>query len=150
MNINFSAASILILTEVYGEKIKVFKYYHGGTLVIYELIGILSILTYAYSLMKLWSLKLSTETIQNMRSPIILYFLEPLFVISAFYSIFAHWLKNTLVHISLCEWKMFAVSEFSRKLFHCSCKYSELNVLFFIYQRENHRGHHFNIHDYGY
>lgn len=94
-----------------------YKYYYCVTLAIYESIWVLSILTYLYSLMNLWSTKLSKKTIRTMKlEPIvILYFLEPLYFILSGYAFCSYWIKNTSVHISLCQWKMFAVSEFPKK-----------------------------------
>lgn len=133
-NFHFSTACTLILTEVYGEKIKMHKHYYYRALAIYELIGLISVLTYVYSLTKLWSIKLSGKNIQNLtyESITILYFLEPLYVITSLYVICVHWIGNTFVHVSLCEWKMSAVSAFSKKHYAFTAQLYFNGCFFFI------------------
>lgn len=89
--------------EAYGDKIKMRKYYYGATLFMYEFVGFLSMFTYIYTLFNVSS----TEKWSFGKYP----FVELSYFLPIGLILCAHWIKNTFVHISLFQCKMYEVSE---------------------------------------
>lgn len=92
----------LIFTEAYAEKIKIHAYYYGATLFVYEFIGLLSMVTYFYSLLNVSS----TDKWSFGKHP----FVELSYFLPIGFILCAHWIKNTFVHISVFQCKLHAVS----------------------------------------
>lgn len=119
----FFSAYLLILTEAYGERIKVvFKRYYWVTLIIYESIGVLTIFVCIHAL---WPTERSMDAWYSLwhgyRGEIDVYLRDVLFsvAISIYFltiglMICLFWLKNTFVHLSLYRCNMLNVSKRSR------------------------------------
>lgn len=104
------SAFVLMSVEVFEHKIKTYKYYHCVTLLIYELIWILSIFTYLYTLLNVWPIEwFVLKLLQEKSIEMILYLL---FVIAYGIGLCIFWTQNTFTHMSLCRNKMFEVSKF--------------------------------------
>lgn len=107
----------MIIAEAFGE-FNNYKYY-CITFIVYEFIGLLSIITYFYSIIKIWGIEKSIEKLMNIvllsRTGAIVEFM---YFILVGYIFFSHWTKNTLAHISLCRELMFEVSKLEVKLMH--------------------------------
>jgi len=102
--------SILVFMEPYGESIKNFKYYYYVTLIIYEFIGIFSIFTHFYSLMKIYECNdAAFKTLKNFPNDMRRGIVDYSYYISIGYFFFSHWTKNIFVHISLCRYELFDV-----------------------------------------
>lgn len=116
LNLNFTVL-ILILVEAYGDIVKACKYYYCATFFVYESIWILSNFTMFYVMINLWN------TENGRAFPILPFeiknFAPFLYYLSIGYLYYSHWIKNTLVHISICRYKIFSVSIFKEKLKHC-------------------------------
>lgn len=100
----------MVYTEAQGKEIKMYKSYHCATFVTYEFIAIRMIVSYVYPLMHLFSVEYSKISMQDIFSQETFIFLvEVLHFITIFIIVFSHWIKNTLVHMSLCRYKILAV-----------------------------------------
>lgn len=102
---------MLVVTEAHGNKIKKSKYYNCATLVIYECIGVLTIIAYVISLVNLTNVHspiekiIETFQIKTFRT-IIVFFVELNYVFLVSILFFWHWIKNTVVHFTLCQSKI--------------------------------------------
>lgn len=107
-----SAVFILVFTETYGKKLKMYKYYWCATLFIYESIWVLSMFTILYSLMDIWRTGSGIDVFQNVSfgrflASLVIF----LHLTIAILHISWHWLKNTCNHIALCRSNTFGVSK---------------------------------------
>lgn len=119
--------------EAYGETIKTYKYYYCVTFFVYESMWLFSNFTIFYVLINLWF----TENWSALPSSLFVSierYVEFLCYVSAGYMYFSHWIKNTLVHISLCRYETFSVSIIEEKLLH-----SLFIVVFIFTCRRNQR-----------
>lgn len=104
------------------------------TLFIYEFIWFLSIFTYAYTLIKIWTIEKCIEMLQNCMAFKTEEVVKTVYIIMIGFIFGLHWKRNMLAHISLCRDRILAVSKLgssanSNYTIMCCC-------LFFTY-REN-------------
>lgn len=109
--------------EAFGKDLKLSKYYYCVTFFIYEFIWILSILLYIYTLdMNSWSIEGRLRALKKIPFKTALVFLaEFILLITNKPSICSHWIRNSIVHISLCRYKILAVSwleNYTHKMFY--------------------------------
>lgn len=105
---------MLIFTEAYGEKIKMFKYYYCTTLFVYESIWLLSIMNLVRTLMNTWPVDEYIKEFQDMplfESDFFVSIAKLLYLTTCGIAYFSHWVKNTYVHILLCRCKISGVSK---------------------------------------
>lgn len=109
---------VLIITEAYGTKIKMYKYFHCITFVIYESICIVSIFICAYTVLTSSYIELRLKRWQEMTPSEIRFYASIFIILNVIASgtiIFSHWIKNTIVHISVIRSKLFQVSRSSMR-----------------------------------
>lgn len=107
---------MLIFIEAYGVAVKTCKYYSCATLLVYESMWFLSIVNLAYTLMSTWSIEEYIKELQDMPHCKPVFFVsiaKLLYVLTCGLACFLHWIKNTFVHISLCQSRFFGVSWYS-------------------------------------
>lgn len=108
---------MLIFIEAYGVAVKTCKYYSCATLLVYESMWFLSIVNLAYTLMSTWSIEEYIRELQDMPHCKPVFFVsiaKLLYVLTCGLACFLHWIKNTFVHISLCQSRFFGVSRASQ------------------------------------
>lgn len=82
----------------------------------YETIGLLSIVGYVYPKMHVFSVEYDGIALRNPPSDTkLIYFVGIIHFITTFIFIVLHWIRNTIVHISLCQSKIQAVSTFEEE-----------------------------------
>lgn len=122
---------ILIFTEAYGMEIKMNKYFHCITFVLYESIIVASICIFTYTIMHSPYIKTYLTRMQMMTPFEIRFYASFTVILSVVMSgiiVLSNLIKNTIVHISVCRSKMFQVSK-RRKSEHHSIRI-EYCVLF--------------------
>lgn len=127
---------MLVFTEAYGEKIKICKYYYCATLLAYESIWFLSIVNFIYTLMNTWSIEEYIKELQDMphfESAFFVSLAKLFYVLTSGFAGFLHWIKNTYVHVSLCQSK---ISGVSRRCDEKFLMFSVMSFTVFHLQRE--------------
>lgn len=92
--------------EAFGGNIEKKENYYRTSFILFEFIGILSILTYINSLINIWSI---IESVDMQNVLIILHF------VMVVYLIYSIWIAISTVHNSLCRWDTSKVSKFDEK-----------------------------------
>lgn len=108
---------MLVYVEAKGTKIKSYKSYYRVTFVIYELVGLLTLVAYAYPIMHLFTIEYSTIALQN--APCdekFIYISEVTYLITTFIILITHWIKHSIVHISMCRSVTLSVSTFEGEI----------------------------------
>lgn len=109
---NYIAAFCLVSIEARRTKFKMYKSYLGVTFVMYETIGLISIIAYVYPMVYQLCFEFFVISMQNMLSEkMLLHFVDVVHFIIIFIIIFSHWIKNTVVHLSFCRSKILSVSK---------------------------------------
>lgn len=99
-----------MLSEAF-EDVRTSHYYYCATLLVYESIFVLSILTYLQTLdINNWSIEERLNAFRNTPYSTSLSFLAQLVYFTATKLYFcSHWITNTIAHISLCRWEISGV-----------------------------------------
>lgn len=102
------AVLFLMLTESFCEDLRTAKYYYCTTLFVYESMFIMSVLLMTLHQKTLYHTKFSIFT-------------EISFFLTTKLFFFSHWIKNTIVHISLCRWEISGVRKHEKWIqYKCS------------------------------
>lgn len=105
--LNYFAAFCLILIEARRSKFKMYKTFLCATFVMYETIALISIIAYVCPMVYQLSVEFFVIFVQNMLSEkMLLYFVDVMHFIAIFILIFSHWIKNTVVHFSVCWYEI--------------------------------------------
>lgn len=106
----YFAAFVLVFTEVWGRN-ETHKSYHLVAFVMYETIGLIAIATCAYPMKHLFSIENAINAFRNTLSDkTLLHFAGIMHSIIICFLLISHWMKNTIVHMSLCRTRILSVS----------------------------------------
>lgn len=102
---------VLAFIETFGEKIKDFKYYYCTTMLLYEFIGVLSIMAYIDVLMNVWSIKEFVKALRHIEFATVMIILC---VLMNWITYCLYWRRILNSHI--VKYNPTAVSKFEDKL----------------------------------